>query len=74
MIEYDYQSADGEVLTLEKSEVLCEDGSIMNPVVRNGKEYNRVFGTSAINIPFQWTTSKTKFDFTKSPSRKKHFF
>lgn len=43
-------------------------------VKEGGKEYRRIFGNQSIHIPFQWGDIDKKADFSKSPSRRKHYW
>jgi putative FmdB family regulatory protein len=34
----------------------------------------RIFGNKQIHIPPEWSTTDNKFDFSKGPSGRKHFY
>lgn len=66
---YQYQTEDKSEI-IEKEFSMKDD--IPSKVVENGKTYFRVW-TSSLIIPYVFS-NPFKFDYSKSPSRKKHFF
>ena len=68
---YEYKSESGE--TIEK--IMPMNDEHPTTIVENGMEYHRVFGNSEIIIPWHKRSGNGfKFDYSKSPSRRKHVF
>lgn len=66
---YQYATED-KLETIEKEYSMKED--IPSKIVENGKTYYRVWASSFI-IPYIFT-HPFKFDYSKSPSGRKHFY